>query len=122
MHLYLYDGSYAKQQLIAPGVVHSYSKCVFCDEGNYRAMGFDRPNRPGDPNGNAAASAPVSSFGHSGFTGIYTWIDPEHELVYVFLSNRVYPTRENRSIYRLNVRTNIMEEVYQAIRKTTDQD
>ncbi|WP_162343915.1 glycoside hydrolase family 3 N-terminal domain-containing protein [Cyclobacterium salsum] len=118
MHLYLYDGSYAKQQLIAPGVVHAYSKCVFCEDGNYRGMGFDRPNRPGDPNGNAAASAPVSSFGHSGFTGIYTWIDPESELVYVFLSNRVYPTRENRTIYQLNVRTNIMEEVYQAMEKT----
>lgn len=117
MHLYLYDGSYARQQLIAPGVVSSYSKCVYCEEGNYRGMGFDRPNRPGDPNGNAAASAPVSSFGHSGFTGIYTWIDPENELVYVFLSNRVYPTRENRTIYRLNVRTNIMEEVYQAMEK-----
>ncbi|SHN34121.1 beta-glucosidase [Cyclobacterium lianum] len=117
MHLYLYDGSYAGEQLIAPGVVSAYSKCVYCDTGNYRAMGFDRPNRPGDPNGNAAPSAPKSSFGHSGFTGTYTWIDPENEIVYVFLSNRVYPTRENRNIYRLNVRTNILEQVYQALSK-----
>ncbi|WP_375583575.1 glycoside hydrolase family 3 N-terminal domain-containing protein [Cyclobacterium xiamenense] len=117
MHLYLYDGNYAKQQLIAPGVVSAYSKCVFCEEGNYRGMGFDRPNRPGDPSGNAAASAPASSFGHSGFTGTYTWIDPENELVYVFLSNRVYPSRENRNIYRLNVRTSVLEQVYQALKK-----
>ncbi|WP_154857114.1 glycoside hydrolase family 3 N-terminal domain-containing protein [Cyclobacterium xiamenense] len=118
MHLYLFDGSYASQQLIAPGVVSAYSTCVFCEEGdNYRGMGFDRPNRPGDPSGNAAASAPASSFGHSGFTGTYTWIDPENELVYVFLSNRVYPSRENRTIYRLNVRTSILEQVYQAMEK-----
>lgn len=117
MHLYLYDGLYGEEQLIASGVVHEYSKCVFCEEGNYRGMGFDRPNKPGDPNGNAAPSASEKSFGHSGFTGTYTWIDPENKIVYVFLSNRVHPTRENRNIYKLNVRTNIMEEVYKAMKK-----
>jgi beta-glucosidase-like glycosyl hydrolase/CubicO group peptidase (beta-lactamase class C family) len=117
MHLYLYDGLYAQEQLIAPGVVHEYSRCAFCDEGNYRGIGFDRPSRPGDPNGNAAASTVSSSFGHSGFTGTYTWIDPENQIVYVFLSNRVYPSRENRNIYRLNLRTNIMEQVYRAMDK-----
>ncbi len=122
MHLYLYDGNYARQQLIAPGVVSAYSRCVYCESGNYRGMGFDRPNKPGDPNGNAAPSAPESSFGHSGFTGTYTWIDPENEIVYVFLSNRVYPSRENRNIYRLNIRTNILEQVYQAMDKNQSED
>ncbi|MDO6438520.1 glycoside hydrolase family 3 N-terminal domain-containing protein [Cyclobacterium sp. 1_MG-2023] len=117
MHLYLYDGLYAEEQLIASGVVHEYSKCVFCEEGNYRGMGFDRPNKPGDPNGNAAPSVSDNSFGHSGFTGTYSWIDPVNEIVYVFLSNRVHPSRENRNIYRLNVRTNILEEVYKAMGK-----
>jgi CubicO group peptidase (beta-lactamase class C family) len=119
IHLYLYDGLYAQEQLIASGVVHEYSRCVFCEDGNgnYRGMGFDRPNRPGDPNGNAAASTVRSSFGHSGFTGTYTWIDPENQIVYVFLSNRVHPTRENRNIYKLNLRTNIMEQVYRAMDK-----
>ncbi|MEX2567370.1 MAG: glycoside hydrolase family 3 N-terminal domain-containing protein [Cyclobacteriaceae bacterium] len=115
MHLYLYDGLYAGQQLIAAGVISTYSKCQFCDKGNYRGMGFDRPNKPGDPNGNAAASAPETSFGHSGFTGTYTWIDPVNGLVYVFLSNRVYPTRENRKLYQLNIRTEVLEQVYQAL-------
>ena len=118
MHLYLYDGLYAGEQLIASGVVKEYSKCVYCEEGNYRGMGFDRQNKPGDPNGNAAASTSEQSFGHSGFTGTYTWIDPENKIVYVFLSNRVHPTRENRNIYKLNLRTNIMEEVYKAMKKT----
>ncbi|MCC5939482.1 MAG: serine hydrolase [Lunatimonas sp.] len=117
MHLYLYNGNYGNEELIRNGVVHEFSKCVYCDRGNnYRGMGFDRPNRPGDPNGNAAASAPASSFGHSGFTGTYTWIDPENELVYIFLSNRVNPTRENRKLYQLNIRTGILEVVYEALR------
>ncbi|EON76448.1 Beta-hexosaminidase [Lunatimonas lonarensis] len=117
MHLYLNDGRYGGESLIKPGVVRKFSKCVFCEtSGNFRALGFDRPSRPGDPNGNAAASAPVTSFGHSGFTGTYIWIDPENELVYVFLSNRVHPTRENRKLYQLNIRTGILEEVYQALK------
>lgn len=117
LHLYLYDGQYAGQEIISNNVVSEYSTCVYCDEGNYRAMGFDRPNRPGDPKGNAAPSAPESSFGHTGFTGTYGWIDPENELVYVFLSNRVYPTRENTTLYKLNTRTNVMQVVYDAMEK-----
>lgn len=116
MHLYLYDGKYGDRQLIGRGIVHEYGKCVYCDSGNYRAMGFDRPNRPGDPSGNAAPSAPASSFGHTGFTGTYAWIDPVNDLVYIFLSNRVNPTRENRKLYQLNTRTNVMEVVYQALK------
>jgi len=120
LHLYLNDGQYAGQEIISGNVVSEYSKCVYCDEGNYRAMGFDRPNRPGDPTGNAAQGAPASSFGHTGFTGTYGWVDPENELVYVFLSNRVYPTRENTTLYKLNTRTNVMQVVYEAMEKAKD--
>jgi len=118
LHLYLYDGEYAGQEIIQGNVVSEYSKCVHCEEGNYRAMGFDRPNRPGDPKGNAAPGAPAESFGHTGFTGTYGWVDPVNELVYVFLSNRVYPTRENTTLYKLNTRTNVMQVVYDAMEKS----
>jgi len=114
MQMYLNDGRYADEVLIQGNVVSQYSRCVHCPE-NYRAMGFDRPSRPGDPNGNTAASAPITSFGHTGFTGTYAWIDPENHLVYVFLSNRVNPTRENSKLYRLNTRTEVMEAIYQAM-------
>ena len=120
LQLYLNDGTYAGEEIIKGNVVKEYSKCVYCEEGNYRAMGFDRPNRPGDPTGNSAPGAPSTSFGHTGFTGTYGWIDPENELIYVFLSNRVYPTRENTTLYKLNTRTNIMQVVYDAIEKANN--
>lgn len=116
MQMYLNDGSYAGQEYIAGNTVSQFSRCQFCPE-NFRALGFDRASKPGDPNGNAAASVPASSFGHSGFTGTYTWIDPENKLVYVFLSNRVNPTRENRKLYQLNTRTSVLEVVYQAMKE-----
>lgn len=117
MQLYLNDGSYAGQTYIGGNTVSRYSKCQFCDQGNYRALGFDRPAKPGEPNSNAAPGAPVESFGHSGFTGTYTWVDPVNNLVYVFLSNRVHPTRENRTLYRLNTRTEALQVVYDALNK-----
>lgn len=114
MQLYLNDGKYGGEVLIPGNVVSEYSRCVHCPD-NYRAMGFDRPSRPGDPNGNTAVSAPLSTFGHTGFTGTCTWIDPENQIVYIFLSNRVNPTRDNPKFFRLNTRTEVMEAIYQAM-------
>ncbi|WP_369750882.1 serine hydrolase [Pontibacter sp. BAB1700] len=88
--------------------------------GNYRALGFDRPAKPGAQNSNAAPSAPVESFGHSGFTGTYTWVDPVNNLVYVFLSNRVNPTRENNKLSKLNTRTGVLQVVYDAMGKSKE--
>ncbi|MCH7413091.1 serine hydrolase [Belliella sp. R4-6] len=118
MQLYLNDGIYADQVIIGNNVVSEFSKCKFCEEGNYRALGFDRPRVPGSENGNAAKDAPASSFGHTGFTGTYAWVDPENELVYIFLSNRVNPTRENSKLSQLGTRTKVMQVAYDALSKS----
>ncbi len=115
MQMYLQRGYYGGQQLIQPEIVDEYSRCQFCDKGNRRALGFDRPATPWTPNSNAAKGASARSFGHAGFTGTYAWVDPEEGLVYIFLSNRVYPTRENPRLGQLNTRTNIHQVVYEAI-------
>ncbi|RNI30422.1 serine hydrolase [Rufibacter immobilis] len=116
MQLYLNDGIYADKRYIANKTVSTFSKCQFCPD-NYRALGFDRPSKPGSLNGNAAPGASAESFGHTGFTGIYSWVDPVNQLVYVFLSNRVHPTRENSILSKLNTRTNVMQVVYDAMEK-----
>ena len=53
-----------------------------------------------------------NSFGHSGFTGTYAWADPEGQIIYVFLSNRTYPTMENRKLIDYNIRTDIKKIVF----------
>ncbi|MGV3539978.1 MAG: glycoside hydrolase family 3 N-terminal domain-containing protein [Rufibacter sp.] len=116
MQMYLQNGEYAGRRYIANNVVSTFSKCQFCPD-NYRALGFDRPSKPGAVNGNAAQSAPAESFGHTGFTGIYSWVDPVNQIVYVFLSNRVHPTRESSTLSRLNTRTKVMQVVYDAMEK-----
>src|SRR5690625_3562125 len=115
MQLYLNDGVYAGEVLIADNVVSEYSRCVHCAD-NYRAMGFDRPSRPGDPNGNTSVSVPLSTFGHTGFTRTCTWIDPDNLIVFDVLSNWVNTTRNNLKLSRLNKRTEVMEAIYQAMK------
>jgi len=59
------------------------------------------------------------SFGHAGFTGTFVWADPENEMVFIFLSNRVYPTRTHRNIYNLNTRP-ALQQVFYLASKTQD--
>jgi beta-glucosidase-like glycosyl hydrolase/CubicO group peptidase (beta-lactamase class C family) len=87
-----------------------------------RGLGFDKPERD-----NATAKSPYPSalaspetFGHTGFTGTCVWVDPKHNLVYIFLSNRVYPTRTNNKISSLSVRGSIQDAIYKALERERD--
>ena len=62
-----------------------------------------------------AKSASKYSYGHSGFTGTFFWLDPAEDLMFIFLSNRVYPTRNNRHLYKLNIRPRLHQAAYDAI-------
>lgn len=84
-----------------------------------RGLGFDKPEKDNATRKEPYPSKSVSSetFGHTGFTGTCVWVDPQYNLVYIFLSNRVTPTRNNNKLSQLNVRPNIQEAIYQAIVK-----
>ncbi len=55
------------------------------------------------------------TYGHIGFTGTCTWVDPDNNIVYVFLSNRTYPSKDNYRINKLGVRSSILSVVYEAM-------
>jgi len=84
-----------------------------------RGLGFDKPEKDNATRKDPYPSISVSpeTYGHTGFTGIGVWVDPKYHLVYIFLSNRVTPTRDNNKISQLNVRPNIQEAIYKAIMK-----
>jgi CubicO group peptidase (beta-lactamase class C family) len=65
--------------------------------------------------GYVAKSASSQSFGHSGFTGTFVWADPKEDLIVIFLSNRVYPTRENRKLYSMNIRPMLHQVIYDSL-------
>ena len=80
-----------------------------------RGLGFDKPDRRNPQKSPCAEAAPASVYGHTGFTGTCAWVDPENGLVYVFLSNRIYPDVWNNKLMGLDIRTRIQEAVYKAM-------
>lgn len=119
MHLYLNMGSYGGEQLIPREIMETYIQPQF--PGNRRALGFDKPlpdNASKTPDDAwPAPAASQQSFGHSGFTGTFVWMDPQYNIVYVFLSNRVYPNRSHNNISKLNVRTAVQQVLYEELGK-----
>ena len=116
--LYLNRGTYGGESIIPGAVIDEFTRCQYCDEGNYRALGFDKPAWTVNPDATSVSisrQASSESFGHSGYTGTLMWIDPKEELVFIFLSNRVYKTRLNRKLYTENVRPDIHDAIYDAI-------
>jgi beta-glucosidase-like glycosyl hydrolase/CubicO group peptidase (beta-lactamase class C family) len=116
MQLYLNKGNYGDEQYITSATLNYFSSCVACNEGNRRGLGFDKPEADATKEGPTCAGASLSSFGHTGFTGTYAWADPENGLVYIFLSNRVNPDAENKKLSKLNIRTQIHQVFYDAIK------
>ncbi len=113
----LNEGVYAGVRYFKPATIHKFTKHWFSQEiNNRRSLGFDKPSTEGASP--CAPSASDKSFGHSGFTGTFVWCDPEYNLSYVFLSNRVYPDAENNRLAKLGIRTEIQELIYQAIKST----
>ncbi|MDP4812186.1 MAG: serine hydrolase, partial [Saprospiraceae bacterium] len=116
MQLYLNKGIYGGERLIGEKAFDEFTRCQFCPD-NYRGVGFDKPLVQYIPGKSSIAKdASPESYGHSGYTGTFVWIDPKEELIYIFLSNRVYPTRESRAIYDLNIRPRIQQSIYDALR------
>jgi beta-glucosidase-like glycosyl hydrolase/CubicO group peptidase (beta-lactamase class C family) len=115
MNMLVNKGKYAGIQFFKPETVDRFTACHFPENQNRRALGFDRPLPEYNADGPSCKSASAESFGHSGFTGTYTWADPANKLVFVFLSNRVNPRADNNKLSKMNIRTKVMEAFYEAL-------
>jgi beta-glucosidase-like glycosyl hydrolase/CubicO group peptidase (beta-lactamase class C family) len=115
MQLYLQKGNYGNQQFFSEKTFDDFNSCYFCSEGNRRGLGFDKPQLTGDSPTCGCVSS--SSFGHTGFTGTMAWADPVTEIVYVFLSNRTYPTNPINTLSKEHIREDIQRIINEAIIK-----
>tara|TARA_B100001093_G_scaffold505798_1_gene563701 strand:- start:1096 stop:2886 length:1791 start_codon:yes stop_codon:yes gene_type:complete len=115
MQMYLNQGFYGGDTILSKDVIKKYtSSPYYKSNDNRRGITFDKPVRDGAGGPTCFECASYSSFGHSGFTGNLTWADPESGILYVFLSNRVYPDAENHKLIRMNIRTEIMKVITSA--------
>jgi len=115
MQMYLNKGSYGGEQFLDPAVIDLYNSSPNLRYGNRRGLGFDKPEMNYKKDGPTCQCVSASSFGHSGFTGTIAWADPESGIIYVFLSNRIYPDQDNPKLVEMNVRTKIQEVFNKAV-------
>ncbi|XOV68094.1 MAG: glycoside hydrolase family 3 N-terminal domain-containing protein [Fluviicola sp.] len=112
MQMFLNNGYYG-QEYVKEQIIAEYTDCQYCNT-NRRGAGFDKPVRDGN-GGPSSNKVSLKSFGHTGFTGTMAWADPENQVNYVFLSNRVYQDAENWKLVKMDIRTKIQDVIYDAL-------
>ena len=115
MQMFIQDGEYGGERYLNKSTIDLFNKCYYCSEKNRRGVGFDKPQIEED--GPTCGCVSMNSFGHSGWTGTYTWADPDEKIVYVFLSNRSYPNSVENKLLKNNIRTDIQKLIYESIIK-----
>jgi len=113
----LNNGVWEGKKYFNPGTIETFT--AYNTENSRRGLGFDKPEKNNaslkDPYPSASVSP--STFGHTGYTGPCVWADPANGLLYIFLGNRVYPTRNNKAYSELSLRPKIQEAIYSALEK-----
>lgn len=112
--MWLNGGTYGGVRLLKASTVETFTTQK--SPNSHRGLGFDKPVI-GDPDAsNTCPEATPETFGHTGFTGTCFWVDPKNDMFYIFLSNRVSPTRNNPNFGRISARSHINTLIYRAIK------
>lgn len=115
MQMLLRQGYYGNRQFLKPETITHFT--TRHKGASRRGIGFDMLQTDTLFTPNFSTKASLLAFGHLGFTGTCTWVDPKYNLVYIFLSNRTYPSMHNYKLNRLDFRPRIQEVIYNAILK-----
>ncbi len=117
--MYLQKGYFAGKQFISAKTIEEFTHIQFRENKNRRGLGFDKPYIDNYKNklkdAYPAVSASKNSFGHTGYTGTMAWADPDSGILFIFMSNRVYPTRDNSALFDLNIRPAMHQAIYDSL-------
>lgn len=109
----LNGGTYGGERYLSPLTINTFTRT----QGTYRGYGFDK--NPGGPY-IIADSASRNTYGHTGFTGTCVWVDPDEDLIFIFLSNRIHPKANNWKLNQLRIRQRIHQVVYDALEESRE--
>lgn len=118
--MWLNDGIYGNERYLSENTVRLFTKGK--SSRSRRGLGFDKPETSATKSSPTSPSTPASTYGHTGFTGTCFWIDPDNNMIYIFLSNRVYPSRSPNKLSSLDIRSRVQEGIYKAIEKGKQND
>lgn len=106
----LNGGVYGEQRYLDQKTIKQFTSANY---GNHRGLGFAVKGRRGA--NSISSSATKRTYGHTGFSGTCVWVDPENELIFIFLSNRIHPRKANTKLYRNQVRRRIHDVIYKSL-------
>ena len=112
--MWLNGGTYGGVRMLKASTVETFTTQK--SPNSHRGLGFDKPVVGNPDASNTCPEATPETFGHTGFTGTCFWVDPKNDMFYIFLSNRVCPTRNNPNFGRISARSHIQSLIYKAIR------
>lgn len=112
--MWLNKGIYGDEEYLSKKTVDLFT--LTKSPNSRRGLGFDKPDMFSSKASPTSPSSPASVYGHTGFTGTCFWVDPDNNLIYIFLSNRVNPSRTSKELMKLNIRPRIQEVIYNAIK------
>jgi CubicO group peptidase (beta-lactamase class C family) len=116
MQMLLNNGMYNGKQFLKKGTIDLFTKQN--DLRSRRGLGFDKPEPDQSKRNTTYDHVPLSVFGHSGFTGTSVWSDPENNLTFIFLSNRIHPNAENNKLVKMGIRSSLQRVIYAALEKS----
>ena len=111
--MWLNGGEYGRETFYKKSTVDTFLKSK--SPNSHRGLGFDKPNLKDLESSNTCKEATAETVGHTGFTGTRYWVDPKNDMIYIFLSNRVCPTRDNPAFSRVSATSHIHTLIYQSI-------
>lgn len=116
----LNGGVYDNKRYLKEETITTFNHRYFKKYQNRRALGFDKPLLSSS-SAHCSKYCSEESFGHSGFTGTYLWIEPENKTIFIFLSNRVYPDAKSNKLAQMNIRTNIQDLIYESLQQNKEE-
>ena len=112
LEMLMNKGKYNGNQYLSEKTVQLFTSSYYCNGNKRRSLGFDTPSAE-KPSDILPAKASNKTFGHQGFTGTVFWCDPVENLIYIFLSNRVYPNVEPNLLAKSKIRLLVHEKIYE---------
>lgn len=111
--MWLNGGTYGDARVLSPETVKLFTetKSPTCRRG----LGFDKPDKVNPDWSPTCDEANAEVFGHLGFTGTVFWVDPKEDMIFIFLTNRVNPTRDSYEFNKLNMRPRLFSQLYKAL-------
>ena len=115
LQIYLNGGIYDSEIIFNRFLIDFFTSPQFKFIENRRGIFFDKPNLIDSNEGASCKQASLESYGHSGFTGTLVWVDPKEEIIFIFLSNRIYPDQNNKKLIEEDIRTKTQSIIYESI-------